>query len=331
MQAKWTYLSSTLQWDMHSKNLFYGTCAIIFVLSGCDLKTADEPVTYEQGPVSVEQTGYLANTKLMEASGIQASHSRKGDFFVHNDDGGPHIYATNHKGSDLGRVTVVPAKNKDWEELTTVPVDDGHWLVAGDIGDNWAKRKSIKLYFVEEPQTGANDRYAGHLDLQHWLELTYPDGPRDCESMAYDPDGERILLLSKRDKPPRLYAVDLETALTKREAELEFLGEIHPMRPPTREDRAYWGGRTDWISQPTGMDISPDGLEAVVITYRSLYRFKRNPGEDWLAAMQRKPDELIGPPAPQNEAVAYSTDGQDIFVTSEKIPAPMFRIKFNDE
>lgn len=267
----------------------------------------------------------------METSGMQASHLRVGDFFVHNDDGGPLIYAINEKGANLGQVSIVPARNKDWEDLAMVPVGDGHWIVAGDIGDNQAKRKSIKLYFAEQPQTGPKDRYSGRLDLKHWIELEYPDGPRDCEAMAYDPIDNRILLLSKRDRPPRLYAVDLGTALNEGEAELEFLGTIHPMRPPTLEDRAHWGGRTDWISQPTGMDISPDGKEAVVITYRSLYRFRRQDDEDWLSALQRMPDEMIGPPAPQNEAVAYSSDGEAVFVTTEKIPAPVFKIKFNTE
>ena len=148
--------------------------------------------------------------------------------------------------------------------------------------------------------------------------------------MAYDPLGKQILLLSKRDKPARLYAVDLETALTQQYAELEFLGTISILRPPTPANRAQFGGRTDFISQPTGFDISADGSEAVVITYRSLYRFRRQQGEDWLSALQRKPAEVVGPPARQNEAVAYSVDGKSIYVTTEKHPAPVYRVRFTD-
>jgi hypothetical protein len=224
----------------------------------------------------------------------------------------------------------VPAKNKDWEDITSIPVDDGRWIVVGDIGDNQAKRKSIKLYFIEEPQTNEKDRYEGEQVLRHDLYLTYPDGPRDCESMAYDPVGERILLLSKRDKPPRLYAVDLETALTQTSAELEFLGAISTLRPPTIRDRAHWGGRADFISQPTGMDISRDGSEAVVVSYRSLYRYQRRDDEDWLSAMQRKPEEVVGPPAVQNEAISYTVDGKAIYVTTEKRPSSIYRVEFKD-
>jgi len=181
----------------------------------------------------------------------------------------------------------IDRKNKDWEDITSVPVEDTRWLVVGDIGDNKAKRKSIKLYFTEEPRREDDDHYHGKLELKHWLELTYPDKPRDCESMAYDPIGKQILFLSKRDKPSHLYAVNLETALTQKSAELKFLGEIALLRPPTPANRAQFGGRTDFISQPTGFDISADGSEAVIITYRSLYRFQREQDEDWLILSEK--------------------------------------------
>ena len=316
---------------MPNRNISCLVPAALLLLSACDQQTENQTTETATPPVSVERTGWLASDKLNEASGMQASYSRDGDFFVHNDEGKPVLFGIDETGAELGLVTIVPAKNKDWEDITSVPVEGGRWIVAGDIGDNKSKRKSIKLYFAEEPTPGKNDRYAGHLELQHRLDLTYPDGPRDCESMSYDPVGKQILLLSKRDKPPRLYAIDLETALTQQDAELEFLGTTSSLRPPTPRDQLHWGGRTDWISQPTGFDISADGSEAVVITYRSLYRYRRQENEDWLSAMQRKPEELVGPPGAQNEAIAYTTDGKAIYVTTEKRPSPVFRIEFTDD
>ena len=321
---------------MYLKKLLFFTPIVLLLLSGCELSDDNQsgkirPDIIAEPPVSIERTGWLASHKLNEASGMQASHARAGDFFLHNDEGKPYIYAIDETGIDLGRILIVPAKNKDWEDITSVPVGDGRWLVAGDIGDNKAKRKSIRLYFTEEPKTGKKDRYSGKQDLEHWLKLTYPDGPHDCESMAYDPIGKQILFLTKRDKPPRLYAVDLETALTQEETELKFLGTISKLRPPTPANRALFGGRTDFISQPTGFDISPDGSEAAVITYRSLYHFRREGDEDWLSALQRKPTEIVGPPAVQNEAIAYSVDGKAIYVTTEKQPAPVYRVEFIDE
>lgn len=304
---------------------------VLFVLSACDTQIGHPPNASEPPSVSMVRTGWLASHQINEASGLQASYSNHGDFFTHNDEGEPVIYVTDESGTHLGVVSIVPAKNRDWEDITSVPVDDGRWIVTGDIGDNLSSRASIKLYFAEEPRPGKNRRYAGRQDLKHWLVLTYPDGPRDCESMAYDPVEQQILLLSKRDKPPRLYAIDLETALTQESAELEFIGVTSALRPPTPSDRAHWGGRADWISQPTGFDISPDGTEAVVITYRSLYRYHREQGESWLSALQKKPEEVVGPPAVQNEAVSYSVDGKSIYVTSESLPTPLFRFNFPDD
>ena len=302
----------------------------IFTLTACDMQTDEQPTETLTLPLTMERTGWLAADELLEASGMQASFSREGDFFVHNDEGEPVLYAIDQTGADHGSVLIVPAKNKDWEDITSVPVDEGRWLVVGDISDNKAKRKSIKLYFVEEPKPGEFDRYSGRLDLKHTISLKYPDGPRDCESMAFDPVSNQILLLSKRDKPARLYAIDLETALTEGKAELAFLGAIASLRPPTSRDRFKWGGKTDFISQPTGFDISSDGSYAVVITYRSLYRFRRKPGEDMISALQRKPDEVVGPPSIQNEAISFSADGKSIYVTTEKRPAAVFRFEFTD-
>ncbi len=316
---------------MKNKKTFFSLAVALLSLTACDQRGTNQSIESTPQPVSITRTGWLASNNLNEASGMQASYSRDGDFFVHNDDGEPVIYAIDSTGADVGSVIIVPAQNKDWEDITSIPVDDGRWLVIGDIGDNWSKRKSIKLYFIDEPQTGKNDRYAGRQELKHWISLNYPDGPRDCESMAYDPVNKQILFLSKRDKPPRLYAIDLVTALSENHAELTLLGTTSSFRPPTIADRAKWGGRTDWISQPTGFDISADGSEAVVITYRSLYRFRRQPDEDWLTAMQRKPVEVVGFSAVQNEAIAYSVDGKEIYVTTEKRPAPIHRVIFNEQ
>ena len=140
----------------------YMTPGILFltlsVLAACDTQTDKQPTQAEQLPVTMQRTGWLAADELLEVSGMAASQSRQGDFFVHNDEGEPVLYAIDETGADHGSILIVPAKNKDWEDITSIPVADGRWLVVGDNGDNKAKRKSIKLYFVEAPETGKHDR-----------------------------------------------------------------------------------------------------------------------------------------------------------------------------
>lgn len=304
--------------------------ALLFSLNACDLHGPGIDDHVKTTGVELIQTGWLDASDIKEASGMQASFSHPGTYFIHNDDAPPLLYVIDSSGNDLGAVFIEPAKITDWEDIASVPVDGKRWVVAGNIGDNYARREYISLYFAEEPQPDAKGFYSGMQLMQHRIDLTYPDGPRDSESLAYDPISQRLLLLSKRDKPARLYAIDLAIALEERHAELEFLGTISSLRPPTITDKGIWSHRAEYISQPTGFDISPDGSEAAIITYRSIYRFKRQDDESWLTALQREPQEVVGPPAPQNESVAYSPDGKHIFVTSENIPSPLFRFTFKD-
>jgi hypothetical protein len=98
-------------------------------------------------------------------------------------------------------------------------------------------------------------------------------------------------------------------------------------RPPTKLDILTNPKRGLWVSQPTCMDISPDGRLAAVLTYRSLYLFQREEDESWAEAFQRPPREIVGPPGTHDEAVAFSADGKTIYVTTERRPAPIYRLE----
>ena len=222
-------------------------------------------------------------------------------------------------------MTIVGAKNKDWEDITRVMSDEGPLLVIGDIGDNNNGRKKVRLYFVKEPASG---EYQSEVEPVHRLKVRYEDGPRDVEAMAYDPASDMILFLSKRDKPPRLYGVPMDLALKEEALVATFLGEVPGFRPPTRMDMLKSHKRGLWVSQPTGMDISDDGRTAAVITYRSLYVFERHDNETWVEAFQRDPVEYLGPPGLHDEAVGFGHDQQSIYVTTERRPAPLYRLDF---
>ena len=265
--------------------------------------------------------GALENPELNEASGLQAGEG--GVFFVHNDEKN-RLYVIDETGRHLGAFRLDGAKNRDWEDLARVPGPDGPLLVVADVGDNRARRKDVDLYFLPEPGPG---QYAGEYEPVHRLQLRYPDGPRDVESVAYDPSSQSILLLSKRDVPPRLYGVALDRALSEKKLEVEFLAQVPGFRPPTKADVLSNPMRGMWVSQPTGMDISPDGRTAAVITYRSLYLFRREENESWAQAFQNQPVEYLGPPGTHDEAVAFSRGGKSVYVTTERRPAPVYKLE----
>lgn len=302
------------------------TALSVACLSGCrdggEGAAGDSPGSLQGAgdSPSFRVVGKLEARRLNEASGIQVGAN--GVLFLHNDDG-TLLFFADSSGRDLGSQPVEDAKSRDWEDITRVPGPDGPLLIIGDIGDNRQVRKRVSLYFVPEPE---RLNHAAEVRVWHRLRFSYPDGPRDVESMAYDPDSGQILLLSKRDQPPRLYALPLDLALWQRELEAEFMGEVPGFRPPTRKDILRNPGRGLWVSQPTGMDISPDGRMAAVITYRSLYLFRREASESWVEAFGKPPEEFIGPPGSHDEAVSFSLDGRSIFVAAEGQRAPLFRL-----
>ncbi|MFC1719846.1 hypothetical protein ACFL00_01735 [Pseudomonadota bacterium] len=292
----------------------------LLLVAGCG--PSEPPGSRDSAPARFEMTGKLESRELLEASGMQAGNN--GVFFIHNDDGN-RIFATDATGRNLGEMAVKNAGDKDWEDITRVMGDEGPLLVIADTGDNLQTRKKTSLYFIPEPPAG---HYDGDLKVHHKLDVRYPDGPHDVEAVAYDSSSDMILFLTKRDKPPRLYGIPLDLALWEEDVEAVFLAEVPGFRPPTRMEILGNPKRGMWISQPTGMDISSDGRTAAVITYRSLYFFRRQDNETWAAAFQRTPEEYIGPPGYQDEAVAFGHDTGTVFVTAEGRHAPVYRLDY---
>jgi hypothetical protein len=265
-------------------------------------------------------TGTLENSRLDEASGIQAG--RNGVFYLHNDQKRD-VFVIDESGRDLGAFKLDGSKSKDWEDITRIPTDGAPLLVIADTGDNHMKHDEVRLYFFLEPAEG---EYGRDHDVTHRLTVKYPDGSHDVEAVAYDSSSQDILLMSKRDRPPRLYRLPLDKALSEEDLEAEFLAEVPTLRPPTSQDLLDSPKRGPWVSQPTGLDISPDGRTAAVLTYRSLYIFTRDQGESWAQAFQKKPVEFLGPPGKHDEAVSFSLDGKSVYVTTERRPAPIYRL-----
>lgn len=267
-----------------------------------------------------EIMGTLEHSRINEASGIQAGHNRV--FYLHNDQKRD-VFVIDKSGRNLGSFKLDGSKSKDWEDITRIPNGDNPLLVIADTGDNRAKRDEVHLYFFPEPAEGEYDK---DHDVTHRLTVTYPDGSRDVESVAYDSSSADILLLSKRDRPPHLYRLPLDKALDQEELEAEFLAELPTLRPPTSQDLLTSPKRGPWVSQPTALDISPDGHTAALLTYRSLYIYRRDEGETWAEAFQKEPEEFVGPPGTNDEAVGFSLDGKSVYVTTERRPAPIYRL-----
>jgi hypothetical protein len=294
---------------------------VALALLGC------EPVP-EQGTESPFRLAATAeSSRLDEISGLAVNGRDPGLLWTHNDDGAPRVHALGTDGSDRGHFDIRDAVNVDWEDMTRIPGQDGDLLVLADIGDNDARRTNVWLYLVPEPEPGTDGRFSGEVDALNWISVTYPDGPRDAESIAWDPVQNRLLILSKRDQPPRLYALDGDVALNEREAALVFLGEVTTLREPTLSDQALFGQRTPWISQPTAMSISPDGQKAALLTYRSVYLYDLPADDDWATGLETEPREIVGPARINEEAIVFKADGSALWISAEGDAPPLFELQ----
>jgi hypothetical protein len=79
------------------------------------------------------------------------------------------------------------------------------------------------------------------------------------------------------------------------------------------------------------MDISPDGMRAVVLTYGDAYEYAREKGETWARAFSREPRLIKAPVRRQGESVCYGTDGRNLYLTSENAHQPLWEIPFVED
>ncbi len=266
--------------------------------------------------------GIIDQPVLNEASGLAPSRLRDDVLFSHNDSGNePLLFAFGMDGRNLGAMRV-NRQNVDWEDMASYLLDEQSWLLIADIGDNRAQRSHVVLHFLHEPAAGMDGRYQGMIEPEFSLEVEYPDGAKDAESVAVDLQRREVLILSKRIKPSRLYSVPIKASSTRITATL--LGEVPHIPQPTADDlrRSPEVGR--WRSQPTAMDIV--GNQAAVLTYWNIYVFERGPGQSWPEAFAQQPKIIWMPPLPQAEALSFDRTGRSLFVTTEKQPTPLLRL-----
>ncbi|ROH93791.1 hypothetical protein ED208_04510 [Stagnimonas aquatica] len=270
----------------------------------------------------------VANPELDELSGLSRLLATDDWLWGHNDSGDrARLFRVGFDGSDGGVVEVPGAKAVDWEDIAAFSWRQQPALLIGDIGDNYALRRSVSLYAVADP--GANGDRAPLL----WsLQFRYPDGPRDAEGLAVDPVSGDILILSKRERPPKLYRLAMPSQAPEHGQILsaEPVGTVLHLPKPTPADLAddpKYGFLRDW---PTALDLAPDGSYAVVGTYKDAYLYRRQPGDSWAAMFARPPQTIDLPQWRQTEAGTISADGRLYCAGSEQragfaclpLPAP---------
>jgi hypothetical protein len=263
-----------------------------------------------------ETPATLQAPAIKEASGLAPSLRSDDALWLINDSGAPaNLHLINTDGSDRGSLALSNTINRDWEDLAAFTWKDKPHLLIADTGDNAAQHPSCTLIIVEEPPLPAPGKtLAGTITPAWTIRFGYPDGPRDCEAVAVDAAAGKILLVTKRDTPPRIYQLPLRPSGNDVQT-ATFLGTTQVTPPP--------GTLHPFGAQPTALDLSPDGKSAALLSYIGIFHFPRQPGETWQAALARKPAMLEPHRLQQAESLAFSKNGKSLITLSEGNRSPI--------
>jgi hypothetical protein len=234
---------------------------------------------------------------LTEISGVVTSRRQPGVVWAHEDSGQPaELTAMTAAGATLGRFTWAGATNVDWEDLAIA--DDVLYLA--DIGDNQSTRTHVTVYRVPEPEVDPTGGDTGLHVLTgvDAVDLTYPDGAHDAETLLADPVTGDVFIVTKIGSGAGVYRLPSPFGAD---------GELALVRTLDGADVE--------LSLATGGDISPAGDGIVLLSYLGARLWPRHGGT--------VADAFAGPPCAvpsaggQQEAIGFTSDGHGYVTISE--------------
>jgi hypothetical protein len=267
--------------------------------------------------------------QIIESSGIAPSTTNEHVVFTHNDSGDTaRFFAVDDRGCTLTRYAVTGAAATDWEDMARDISDAGHpvlWFA--DIGDNAFNRAFVTVYRVDEPIVLAPTT-DGPCPVPveaavpgTRFDLAYPDGAHDAEAIAAHPTTGQLFIVTKAERPTDTTGVYAAPLSLQHDA-VNTMTNVATITLPVRLDVA--DNAADGIpfgvlvgSQlVTSADISSDATHVVVRTYAKSYEWSVV-GGDIAAAFGSAPTEISLPAEPQGEAIAYTANGNGLYITSE--------------
>lgn len=271
----------------------------------CDVSSpgpiVESPEPIDSIPFLIGQaSGTLDNNVIDEASGMIASRTNPGHFWTHNDSGdSTRLFLINDKANWVGNVRLAGAKNVDWEDITYF---GDNQIVVADIGDNLAVRPSVDLYWLQDIPVDFGK--TKDIPVENKLTVVYKEGPRDAETLIYDPVSSDLYIVTKREPAVHVYQIskammELDTVILEKQSTLP-------------------------LTQIVAGDISADGSEILLKNYDFIYYFHRKPGQSVIDALQQIPVKLPYTREPQGESICFGIDGKAFYTVSEETA---FKIK----
>jgi hypothetical protein len=247
-------------------------------------------------------TNNLSRTDLLEISGVAASRMNPGILYIHNDSGNPaQIYLTDSSGADKGTLSLTTVGNRDWEDIAVGPgpIAGKSYIYVGDIGDNASQYNSVFVYRFAEPDlTGKTSPVLLDISIVDIIELKYPDGPHNAETLMVDPLTRDIYIASKTSNISQVYVARYPQSITS----------VIVMDPVVQL----------FFDKATGGDISPDGSEILLRNNGLIWYWKLPTGTSISAGLLTQPQ--VAPyfnNEPQGEGIGFAADGSGYYTDTE--------------
>ena len=204
-------------------------------------------------PPGVQRIGTIQDPRITESSGVVASRQYPGVFWTHNDGAKPNsyiLYGMSREGKALASFHVTGMVIHDWEDIA---IDNQKHIYVGDIGNNDARRFTIAVHEIDEPNPKL---WSGTVPVKRSWKLQFPKAPFDCESLfVWDGFG---YVISKvfNDQKAEIYRFPLkdttETLTLERVTQLKIESPV------------------------TGADISADGTLLGLVAKSGAYLYHVN-------------------------------------------------------
>lgn len=252
------------------------------------------------------QVGTLPAAELPETSGIVASRTQPGVFWVENDSGNPaDIFAINAMGMRLATIHLTGATNIDWEDISIDRRNGVDEIYIADTGDNLARetdgamgRPNVRIYRIAEPVAAMGDGSA----MPERFEFTYPMRPYDCEAVFVDHRNGDVYFVTKENSPAEVF-VARAPLNSNRSTELTHVGTID-------------------LPIATAADMSTDSTRVVVRGYGEVQVFSLAPNAT-VASVFSTP-YVSAMPAAAAEAIAFEHNGYGLYTVPEGNAARLY-------
>ncbi len=239
---------------------------------------------------------------LTELSGWALSKRHANVLWGHNDsgDGARLIAVSAVDGSLVGEVDVTGSPSADWEDVATYADKQGQsWIVVADVGDNAARRRSVSLVLIPEPDLATKSVAAAGT-----VTVTWADGPHDVETLIVDPMSGDATLIGKRYTGSPQVSVDRIPAAS-----------LVPGASITSEKLGWFTVPSGEQYGPTAGSIDAAGSTIGLVFYNRTMWWTRSPGTSVADTILRSEPCTISSGLGQYESIAIADDGAILIAT----------------